>query len=132
MNHSFLKNQEIDLETIVIETPRCTIEPFRMEGIDFDDLSLAFRGANENFYVSEYLPNTQEEKEFITSTLEDRKNGKAFECFIFNKASRVIVGSIGISSLDTLEPNIGLWIRKEYHGKGYGTEVYTTMFEWIK
>jgi hypothetical protein len=31
MNHSFLKNQEIDLETIVIETPRCTIEPFRME-----------------------------------------------------------------------------------------------------
>lgn len=132
MNHSFLKNPETDLENIIIETPRCIIEPFRMEWIDFEDLTQAFCWANENLYISPNLPTSEEEREFIISTIENRRNSKAFECFIFDKVSNILLGSVWISDLDTQEPNLGLWIRKEQHGKWYGTEVYTAMLEWVK
>lgn len=117
MNHSFLKNQETDLETVTIETPRCTIEPFRMEWIGFQTLQQAFPGVDRDFYIG---------------AIKNRKNQKALECFIFEKWSRNIIGSIGMDSLDASEPNIGLWIREEYQREWYGTEVYSTMIEWVK
>lgn len=132
MNHPFLTNPETDLEQIIIETLRCRIEPFHLEWIDFIDLTNAFVQANENFYVSEHHPNVDQERDFIASTIENRKNSKAFECFIKDKKSSELIGSVGISDLDTPEPNLGLWIRKEYHGRWYGTEAYAAMLEWIR
>ncbi|MDD2917070.1 MAG: GNAT family N-acetyltransferase [Candidatus Gracilibacteria bacterium] len=132
MNYPYLKNPEMDIETVVIETPRCTIEPFRIEGIDFTDLTGAFCGANEHLYISPYLPTVEQEYEYMHSVIENRKSGKAFECFIFDKVTGTLMGSVGISDLDTEEPNLGLWIRKEYHRKGYGTEVYAAMLDWAR
>lgn len=74
MNHAFLQNPEIDLESVMIETPRCTLEPFRMEGIDFNDLQKAFLEANENFYVSDLHPTLEQERDFIAQSIDDRRN----------------------------------------------------------
>jgi len=132
MNHSYLTNPEIDLESLIIDTPRTTIEPFRIEWIDFEDLTKAFCEANENLYISPFLPSVEEERDFIASTIENRQNNKALECYVFNAISKELIGSVGISDLDTPEPNLWLWIRKEYHGKWYGTEVYAAMLNWVK
>ncbi len=132
MNHPFLKNPETDLENITIETPRCIIEPFHMEWIDFEDLTQAFCWANEKLYVSELYPTIEQEREFILSTIENRRNNKALGCFIFDKKTHSLIGSVWINDLDTSEPNLGLWIRKEQHGKWYGTEAYAAMLEWVK
>ena len=132
MNYPFLKNPELDLDSITIETPRCILEPFRMEWIDVSDLQKAFIEANENFYVSELHPTLEQERDFIAQTIEDRKNWKNFECYIFDKTSGNLIGCMGMNSLDTSEPNLGLWIRKELHWKWYGTEVYTAFLSWAK
>lgn len=132
MNQPYLKNPEINLENVVIETPRCRIEPFRIEWIDFQDLTEAFCEANENLYVSEHLPTIEQEQSFITGTITSRRSGKAFECFVFEKWSNHIIGAIGINSIDSNEPNLGLWIRKEYQWKWYGTEMYSHFISWLK
>ncbi len=132
MNHTFLQNPELDLESVTIESPRCILEPFRMEWIEFDDLQKAFVEANEKFYVSPNHPTVEEEKEFIEWAISNRRSGKAFECYILDKNSGNLIGCMGITSLDTPEPNLGLWIRKEFHGKWYWTEVYTSFLDWAK
>ena len=132
MNHPYLKNSETDLENTIIVTPRCTIEPFRIKWIDFEDLTKAFVQANEHFYVSAHHPNIDQEREFITEAIENRRTGKAFEGFIFDQKTNILIGAAGISDLDTPEPNLGLWIRKDYHGKWYGTEIYTAILDWAK
>ena len=132
MKHTFLKNPELDLDSVKIETSRCILEPFRMEWIDFIDLQKAFTEANENFYVSDLHPTLEQERNFIAETIENRRNWKNFECYIFDKASGGLMGCMGINSLDTPEPNLGIWIRKEFHGKWYGTEVYEAFIDWAK
>ncbi len=132
MHHSYLTNPEINLETIIVDTPRCTIEPFRIEWIDFEDFTQAFCRANENLYISPFLPSIEQEREYITSAIECRRNSQSFECFIFDKESKELIGSIGISDLEKSEPNLGLWIRKEYQGQWFATEIYRAMLEWAK
>ncbi len=132
MNYSYLKDPTYNIEKLVLETPRCRIEPFRTEGINFEELQQAFVAANEKLYVNANNPTVEEERVFINGAIGNRIIGKALECYIFDRNTGSLIGSIGISDLDTLEPNLGLWIRKEYHGQGYGIEVYAAFLEWAR
>lgn len=132
MTPNFLKNKEINLEKVRIESPRCIIEPFYMEWIDFSVLQKAFVSANKNFYINWSNPTIEEEKEFIKWAIKNRQDWKAFECYIFEKKTKTLVGSVWISNIDTAEPNLWLWICEEFHGQWYWTEAYEALLGWIK
>ena len=132
MNHSFLKNPELDLESVKIETPRCMLEPFHTEWIDFDDLLKAFLEVNENFYVNKFRPTREQNRNIIKQIIRDRHHWTNFTCYIFHKETGMLLGCMGITALDTPEPNLGIWIRKEFQNKWYGIEVYTAFLDWAK
>ncbi len=73
MTYPFLVNPSLDIESIIITTPRMKICPFYTDGIDFEDLTYAFCEANERLYISPHLPNVQEEREYIDRAMLDRK-----------------------------------------------------------
>lgn len=132
MSFNFLRNNELDLDNVIIESPRCIIKPFHIEWTDFEDLSSAFCGANENLFISEYLPSAEQERDYIWYCIEKRSKGKAIEFFVYDKKSNILIGSVWINEIDSGEPNVWLWIRKELHGKWYGTELYSAIIEWTK
>lgn len=132
MTKPFLKNPNLNVLDIVIDTPRCTLKVFHMEWVDFNKLTHDFCAANKDLYVSQYLPNVDEEKVFIQEVIEKIDHWEAIEFFIYDKKSGDIIGCCGINSLHTEEPNIGLWIVPEFHWQWLWSEMYEALIEWIK
>lgn len=70
--------------------------------------------------------------DFIAQSIEKRKLLQAFECFVYTKEWGVLIGVVGINALLTAEPNIWIWIRKDYHKQGYASEAYAWLLNWAR
>lgn len=115
---TFLKNPHLDLTTQIIETPRCLIVPFSLDGrVDIHELAIEFCKANKDLYVSPFLPNYEQEIEFIKMNEEAIENGEVFENFILHKDTGGLIGTIGLNSPEEPRMNIGIWIRVDEHRK---------------
>ncbi len=129
----FLSDPHLDLTTSRIETPRCVLVPFSTDGrVDIHELAIEFCKANKDLYVSPYLPNYEQELEFIHKNEVSIRNGEIFENFILEKWTNRLIGCVGFNTPEEHRMNIGLWIRVDEHGKWYATEVYTAMIDWAR
>lgn len=82
----FLKNPHLNLMTSRIETPRCVLVPFSLDGqVDIHELNREFCRANKNLYVSQFLPTYEQEVEFVRKTEAKIAKGEEFENFILEK-----------------------------------------------
>ena len=109
----FLRNPHLDLTTSRIETARCVIVPFSTDGrVDIRELGEEFCKANKNLYVSPFLPNYEEEMEFVTKMIELIVQREVFENVIIEKDTNKLIGAIALNSPEENTMNIGLWIRE--------------------
>ncbi|OBY74681.1 GNAT family N-acetyltransferase [Acinetobacter gyllenbergii] len=47
-----------------------------------------------------------------------------------NKQDQVFIGLIGVHHLDNPTPELGLWIREDYHQQGFAKEALFEVFKW--
>jgi hypothetical protein len=60
-----------DLPTLRLETPRCVLVPFSLDGrVDIRELQLEFSKANKNLYVAPKIPTYDEEVEYVRKSEE--------------------------------------------------------------
>lgn len=72
---AFLKNPHLDLTKQIIETPRCILVPFSLDGrVDMQELTEEFCKANKDLFVNPFLPNYEQEIKFIEKTEGSIKN----------------------------------------------------------
>jgi len=80
------------------------------------------------------LPSTPKEEsetiEYLKSAEEKNKNGENYEILIFLKDTDEFIGGGGINHIDTETPELGIWVKKQAHGKHYGREAITALKEW--
>ncbi len=130
---SFLINPHLDLTSQIIETPRCTIVPFSIDGrVDIREQQEEFCKANKDLFVNPFLPNYEQEIEFIEKTERAIKNWETFENFLLEKWSNRLIGCVGLNNPEEHRMNIGLWIRVDEHGKWYATEAYWALLDWAQ
>ena len=130
---SFPINSHIDLTTSRIETTRCVLVPFSLDGrMDVQELTEEFCKANKDLFVSPFLPNYEQELDYIKSSESKIEKWQEFENFVFDKYTMRFIGCGGIRILETGEPNIGIWIRVDEHSKWYATEVYMALIDWAR
>jgi RimJ/RimL family protein N-acetyltransferase len=114
----FFSTPHLDLTTSRIETSRCVLVPFSLDGrVDIRELAEEFRNANKDLYVSQFLPNHEEEMDFVTKVVEQIKSGELFENFILEKGTNRLIGCAGLNHPEDHTMNIGIWIRTDEHGK---------------
>ncbi len=83
-----LKDPYLDLVHQYIETDRCIIVPFSLEGIvNIEEITHEFRLANKNKWINQMDPDIDEEVEYIKRTMNAMGNSELFENFIFHKES---------------------------------------------
>jgi hypothetical protein len=64
---SFLRNPHLDLTTSRIETDKCVLVPFSLDGrVDIRELQEEFCLANKDLWVSPFLPSYEEEIVWLT------------------------------------------------------------------
>lgn len=130
---SFLLNPHLDLTSLRIETDRCILVPFSLDGwVDIHELQEEFCKANKDFFVNSFLPNYEQEVQFVMNVVEQMKRGEIFENFIFEKWTHRFLWCVGINRPELHRMNIGLWIRVDEHGKWYATEVYRAFLDWAR
>lgn len=130
---SFLKDPHLDLTTIHIETARCVLVPFSLDGrVDIHEVTEEFCKANKDFFVNSFLPNYEQELDFLEKSIASMKAWEMFENFVLEKWSNRLIGAWGLRILDSGELNIGIWIRVDEHGKWYATEIYTALIDWAR
>ncbi len=72
----------------------------------------------------------RETEDFIRKSLEGLKNGTNLQLVILDKDTREFTGCAGLHNLDTQTPEMGIWLKKSAHGKGYGKESMTAVKKW--
>ncbi len=129
----FLLSPHLDLTTSRIETERCILVPFSTDGrVDIYELQKEFCLANKDLYVALYLPNYDEELEYVRASEEKIAMWEEFENFILEKWTSQLIGAWWLRVLESWELNIGIWIRESEHGKWYASEIYIALISWAK
>jgi RimJ/RimL family protein N-acetyltransferase len=100
--------------------------------VDIHELQEEFCKANKDLFVNPFLPNYEQEIEFIEKTEWAIKNWETFENFLLEKWTNRIIGCVGLNNPEEHRMNIGLWIRVDEHGKWYATEAYVALLDWAR
>ena len=108
---------------MVIETERLILREWQLT-----DVSDMVEGLN-NFDTAKNLtvpfPYKKEHAEsFINKHLKHDKNNYCF-AIVLKDTNKVIGGTTLEIKTDTNKNKGGIWLNKKYHGKGFGTEVWT-------
>lgn len=70
----FLRNPHLDLTQSKIETDRCVIVPFSLDGrVDIRELQEEFCRMNQDHSVSQFLPTYEEELKFVEESIDAMK-----------------------------------------------------------
>lgn len=128
-----LKNPYLDLIHQYIETERCVIVPFSTDGIvDIKDHNREFNLANKNLWISKNLRDMDDEMAFVKTRMISMGNNEVFENFVLQKESGELIGWIGLNTPEEDSVRIVLWVRDSEEWRGYGTEVYEAMLDWVR
>jgi ribosomal-protein-alanine N-acetyltransferase len=130
---TFLSNPHLDLTKQIIETPRCILVPFSLDGrVDIRELATEFCKANKDLFIGPYLPNYEQEIAYVKEVIQDIETRKTFETFILERWTNQLIGCVGLNRPEEHRMNIWLWIRVDEHGKWYATEAYIGLISWAK
>ena len=85
---SFLKNPHLDLSSSLIESPRCILIPFSLDGrVGIHELQEEYCKANKDLYISPHLPTYEEEVVWLTDMEQKIEKRELFENFILERSS---------------------------------------------
>ncbi len=84
--------------------------------------------------VKEYFVEFKEKSEVQTWINENRRlfeKGQKMEMVILNKKDNQFTGMVSLQNM-AIQPEIGLWIKEEAQGQGYGSEAVQVISNWYK
>lgn len=72
-----------------------------------------------------------ETRHFIAESKRSMRIGKNLQFAVIAKSGEEFLGCCGLHGKDkTRTPELGIWIKKSAHGKGYGREAIHTLVSW--
>jgi RimJ/RimL family protein N-acetyltransferase len=114
----FVSHPHLDLTASRIETPRLVLLPFSLDGlVRIEELRDQFCLINQDHFVSQFLPTYEEEKIYVAKMVEQIRAGELFENCVFDKNTMRFIGCAGLNRPEPNTMNIGIWIRRDEHGK---------------
>jgi RimJ/RimL family protein N-acetyltransferase len=118
----------MDIMSIKIKTERLIIKPISNDYIEEIDTEIILNitrymklNSNEKFENS---------KQIIHKSLEEMKKGNILQMVIITKDSNEFIGLIGLYEINTLEPFLEIWTKKEARKNGYGLEAMNGLLKW--
>jgi len=119
----------MDLTKTVIITERLQLVPLSQEYAQniFENLT-----EEVATYMFARSPKKIEETlAYIHEQIPKMQNGEEFPVIILDKETGEFLGGSGAHKLQTKTPELGIWIKKDAHGNGYGKEAVTALKKWI-
>lgn len=121
-------NAYMDILNTRIETARLVLTP--VSDADVQEIFSEFTPEVTLFMYPRSPQHIGETQDFITNTENNMRLGKELVCTIRRKDTKEFLGEVGLHDIDTLHPELGIWIKKSSHGNKYGREAVTAMKQW--
>lgn len=119
----------LDLTEVVIECPRVRLRPLRSE--DAEGMFKEFTREITRYLIHQPTGRIEDNLAFIQGSNAGRSAGRDLVVLIADKNSGEFLGCGGIhSQARSMEPHLGIWIKKSAHGKGYGREAIAGVVQW--
>lgn len=115
---------------IRIITKRLVLQPISEKYID---------EINKNFTkeITTYMPydptgNREDTINFVSNSIENLNMQKEIVFVVLDKITKNFIGCCGIHNINSESVEVGLWIKKDLHSNGIGTEIVTYLVKFIE
>ncbi|MBN2795197.1 MAG: GNAT family N-acetyltransferase [Clostridia bacterium] len=111
-----------------------TTERLFLRAISEEDIEPVFKNFTKD--IATYMgPQPSEDISgvytFVKSSLTGLKEGTNLQMVILRKETEEFLGCVGLHDLNQ-DPELGLWLKKEAHGNGYGLEAISSVIQWAR
>lgn len=118
----------MDTSALTIETKNLFLKGI---ALDYKDaIFREFTGEITTYMFPKPAERIEETIVFIETSMRQNKDGSNFQIVIIDKERGDFLGCGGLHHIDTKTPELGIWIKKSVHGRGYGKEAMVALKEW--
>jgi RimJ/RimL family protein N-acetyltransferase len=118
------------LDNLPIVTDRAILQPI---SVDYAaDVWREFDREITTFTYSEPNESIDRAIEFIHNARIALINGSELQLVILERQTKEFLGVCGIMGINTLHPEMGIWLKKSVHGRGYGKEAIAGLKQWAE
>lgn len=124
-----MKNK-IDLTKVKIKTEKLLLLP-----INYTYTEEIFQHFNKDITLYMFpapAKQIEETKAFIGASLTKLANGTTLQLVITINSTNEFIGCAGLHEIDSKRPELGIWLKKNAHGNGYGLKTITEMIKWSR
>ena len=127
---NFLSSQP-DLLSLTIEGERIRLKTISNK---FDgDIFREFTDEITTYMLPSTSANIEETQNFIATSRQDVEAGYNLQFVVVSKTTEEFLGNCGLHGQGKVRmPELGIWLKKDAHGKGYGREAVYTLVNWSK
>jgi len=128
INRKNMKFKQKKLLNEKVESKRLLLVPISMQYKDE-----IFQEFSEDITIFMYpapAKDISETEEFIENSLKSLADNSSLRLVILAKNSQEFFGCADLNCINSKTPEMGVWLKKSAHGKGYGKEAMTAIKKW--
>lgn len=118
------------LRYVIIETERLILKPIELSYSEI--IYKEFTDEITQYMFPKPAESIEGVEDFINNSLEGIFDGSNLQLIIVRRYIEEFVGCIGLHNIGDNDPELGIWLKKEAHGNGYGMEAMSQLIKWAK
>ncbi|WP_148401693.1 GNAT family N-acetyltransferase [Clostridium sp. Marseille-P299] len=112
----------------MLKTERLVIQPYSHDYLE--DYFKEFTDEITKFQYPDSFSNIESARKLVSEFLMEMEKGNMLELVILSQQGEFL-GSMEAFNIKEKTPEVGLWIKKSAHGKGYGYEALKALIEYL-
>ncbi len=118
-----------NLTTVIITSRRLCLRPVSLKYKR--DIFREFTPEITKYMIPQPAKHISETEKFIRDSRVCMKQGRKIVFVILKNTTQEFLGCAGLHKINTLRPELGIWLKKSAHGHRYGREAMTLIKKWV-
>jgi [ribosomal protein S5]-alanine N-acetyltransferase len=125
----FLSGTSPDLLLVSLESDRLRLEPISESYAQ--DIFREFTSEITRYMFPKPATKIEETLEFIRESRQSMTYGNNLQLVVLDKETKEFIGCCGLHGEPNIRiPELGIWLKKSAHGRGYGREAVRCLVAW--
>ena len=123
------RTSQLDLLSLILKSDR--LQLLIIDNRFENDIFHEFTEEVTTYMIPSPAENIEQTRNFIATSIRGIKSGYNLQFVVVSKTTGEFLGNCGLHGENkTKTPEIGIWLKKNAHGKGYGREAVNTLVNW--
>ncbi|HPO51056.1 MAG TPA: GNAT family N-acetyltransferase [Spirochaetota bacterium] len=120
----------MDFFDIIIRSEDILLVPISFDYAE--DIFREFRGDITTYMYPKPPDKIKETEDFIRESLEEMEKGNNIQLVILKADTEEFLGCTGAHKINTLTPELGIWLKRSARGNKYGINAIRLLVDWAR